>query len=75
MEHSTEKKVKAIPYAAIQLCDVCETGQLLPTGNNKYIPDIQIEHKCNHCGKTQTFQESYPAIRFYVDLDSPPDLA
>ena len=75
MEHSTEKKVKAIPYAVIQLCDVCETGQLLPTGNNKYIPDIQIEHKCNHCGKTQTFQESYPAIRFYVDLDSPPDLA
>ena len=75
MEHSTEKKVKAIPYAVIQLCNVCETGQLLPTGNNKYIPDIQIEHKCNHCGKTQTFQESYPAIRFYVDLDSPPDLA
>lgn len=75
MEHSIEKKVKAIPYAVIQLCGVCETGQLLPTGNNKYVPVIQIEHKCNHCGKTQIFQESYPAIRFYVDLDSPPDLA
>lgn len=70
-----EKKVKAIPYAVIQLCDVCGTGQLLPTVNNKYIPDIQIEHKCNHCGKTQMFQESYPAIRFYIDCDYPPDLA
>ena len=30
-----EKEVEATPYAIIQLCDVCETGELLPTGNNK----------------------------------------
>lgn len=75
MEHSIEKNVHAVPYAVLKLCEICEKGEYLPTGNNKYTPDIQIEHKCNHCGKTQTFKESYPAIRFYIDRDHPPDLA
>ena len=66
-----EKEVEATPYAIIQLCDVCETGELLPTGNNKYMPVVKIEHKCSFCGELRYFKETYPAIRFLINREVP----
>ncbi len=61
-----EKYVKAIPFAAIQLCEDCGKGEFLPNGDNSYVPDIKIGHSCNFCGKTAYFNQTYPAIRFEI---------
>ena len=37
-----EKYTKAIPFAAIQLCEDCGKGEFLPNGDNSYVPDIKI---------------------------------
>ena len=41
-----EKYTKAIPFAAIQLCEDCGKGEFLPNGDNSYVPDIKIGHSC-----------------------------
>ena len=61
-----EKYTKALPFAAIQLCEDCGKGEFLPNDDNSYVPDIKIGHSCNFCGKTAYFNQTYPAIRFEI---------
>lgn len=61
-----EKEVEVEPYGIIQVCEVCRIGEMLPTGNNSYMPDIKVEHKCSECGHLVFFKEVFPSIRFRI---------
>lgn len=61
-----EREVEVIPYGIIQTCDKCQNGEMVPTGNNYYVPDIKIEHQCNNCNYKADYSDKYPLIRYRV---------
>lgn len=61
-----EKEVEVEPFGVVYVCDECPVGELRPTGNNSYMPEIKIEHQCSNCGDLQYFKENYPLIKFRI---------
>ena len=61
-----EKEVEVEPFGVVYICDECQIGELRPTGNNSYVPEIKIEHLCSNCGDIQYFKENYPLIKFRI---------
>lgn len=63
-----EKEIKATPYALIQICDSCQSGEMLPTGEIKYPGPVWFEHRCNKCGLKRFFSDKYPLIKYRLDV-------
>ena len=61
-----EKEVEVEPFGVVYICDECQIGELGPTGNNSYMPEIKIELRCSNCGDLQYFKENYPLIKFRI---------
>lgn len=61
-----EKEVKVEPYGIVKICDVCKFGEMFPTGNDFYMPEIKLEHKCSNCEKLVYFKEKYPLIKYRI---------
>lgn len=59
-----EKEINVVPYAVIRICDSCNQGEMLPTGEVKYPGPLWCEHRCERCGNTNNFNEKYPLIKF-----------
>lgn len=60
---------KLIPYEVDYLCDECQIGHMLPTGNIYPTSPPKIGHKCNTCGHTQIFlNKKYPSIEYKREL-------
>lgn len=61
-----EKEVKVEPYGIVEICDVCKSGEMSPTGNDSYMPEIKLEHKCSNCEKLVYSKEKYPLIKYRI---------
>lgn len=59
-----EKEIVVIPYAVIQICDSCQRGEMLPTGQVDYSFPFWCEHECGNCGIKKNFSDKYPIIKF-----------
>lgn len=60
MEIKYDVKTVEIAYR----CDVCKTGEMVPTGSGYWGTPVEIEHKCNNCGHEQCFGVRYPRIDY-----------
>ncbi|MEH7457717.1 hypothetical protein V7183_10890 [Bacillus sp. JJ1127] len=61
MEQHFEVKPIGVKY----ICDTCQKGEMLPTGNNNFMVNTpQFEHKCNNCGTKIKLTDKYPLIRY-----------
>lgn len=61
MEETFEVKPIGVKY----ICDTCEKGELLPTGENSWSQEIpNIEHGCTNCESKKMLPEKYPLIRY-----------
>lgn len=61
-----EKEVRVETYGVIKICNTCESGEVLPTGNDSYMPEIKLEHKCINCGDLVYLSEKYPLIKYRI---------
>ena len=59
------EKIKVETYVEKCICDRCNEGEMLPTGNNMYLTEPpKFEHKCNKCDNIEIYQKRYPAINY-----------
>lgn len=60
-----EKEFLIQPICIKYICDTCNEGEMLPTGENYWLSNPQkINHKCNKCGKEMMLNDKYPIIRY-----------
>lgn len=61
-----ERKFEVRNVGVDYVCDTCNEGIMLPTGNNMLLSHPpQFEHQCNNinCCAKQNFTERYPTFR------------
>lgn len=59
-----EKLVEVKTVMVHQMCDNCENGEFLPTGEAYMTYPAQYPHVCGGCGKKKTFDHTYPRIEY-----------
>lgn len=60
-----EQEYSIKPIGVKYICDNCNVGEMLPTGNNNWIVNPPtFEHSCSICKEKEYLKEKYPLIRF-----------
>lgn len=64
-----EKEFLVKPIGIKYICDTCNEGEMIPTGENNWLTNPpNFNHKCNKCGKELLLSDKYPIIR-YKEID------
>lgn len=56
-----EKEIEVVKVR--MFCDKCESGEMIPTGEEIEAIPLQFPHKCNNCKIYKTFWDIYPLTR------------
>ena len=60
-----EEKFDVSPIGIRYICDSCNNGEMLPTGEmNMYENHATFIHKCKTCKNEKELMEKYPLIRY-----------
>ena len=59
---------KVVPYEYNYLCDSCNTGLMIKTGEQTAAGYL---HKCAICGHQASLKKSYPQVEFFGEEEQP----
>ncbi|PFR59003.1 hypothetical protein COK36_20065 [Bacillus cereus] len=59
-----EQRFEVKPIGVKYICDSCEEGEMIYTGEMLFFNPPTFKHTCNNCDSNQNFIEKYPLIRY-----------
>lgn len=60
------KECKTEAIGLICICDKCNKGEMLPTGENMWNSTHPFKHRCTECGNEEFYSDKYPTIKHKI---------